>query len=100
MAERVYYNKIKLQKYDKDKDKTVYICRYKQSKVSRMAMEFARVRDIENFAGELRQNSEAYPDLSFRDLVEKVCAAESRSNSDRAQIAAKNLLLDLQKEKV
>lgn len=100
LREKVFYYPVKIQSYDFEKGKAVYSTRLVRREVSRLAMEAARVRDSENIARELRENSEANPNVPIYILAKKISDSSNAFVEDRATIAEKNLLISLKKEKV
>lgn len=100
LREQIYYFKFIKEEYDPDKGKNVRIPVYKRTALSRLALEASRSRDLETLDRQLRENSEAFPNFSFRDVCEMVTSAEMAASSARSEVAAKNLIVQSKKEKI
>lgn len=100
MREQIFYRKTQEIKYDPEKRKDVRISVYKRTQLSKLVVEAARSRDLENFDKQLRQNSEANPNLSFGQVCSDVSFRFFAPSKDREEIASKDILISSQKEKV
>lgn len=100
LREQIFYRKSYETKFDPEKGKEVTVCVYKRTALSKLVVETARNRDLEAFDSELRQNSEANPNLLFGDVCSLVTSQHNAITEARNEIASKNLLNNSLKEKV
>lgn len=100
LREQIFYRKTQESKYDPEKRKDVRVTVFKRTQLSRLAVEVARSRDMEDFDKQLRENTKANPDIPFRDVCSFVTAGFLAPAEAREQIARKDLLISSQKEKI